>query len=244
MNPYFDFTNISQLPVSPYTITMCLSFVAAAVVVFLYLRRIKIPADQVICFLFLVTLLMIFGAKLNSFLTSKDAKNLLLAGFSGVGGALGVLLGTFIFGLIRKDIKKDIFNSQAVALPLLYGISKLGCFFVGCCRGIPYSGPFYVKYAEPSHDTFYFFPQQLAESLTFIIIFFVLLKKANKSSENIMGYTVILCCLAKFALDFLREVHVNEIVSINQICCLVIAVITIIVLKIIKKRPAKSDSAV
>ena len=43
-----------------------------------------------------------------------------------------------------KNIEFLIVN--VLSLPAMYSISKLGCFFTGCCFGIPYNGIFSVYY--------------------------------------------------------------------------------------------------
>ena len=101
----------------------------------------------------------------------------------------------------------------------MYGISKLGCFFAGCCHGIKYSGPFSISY--PHLYSYTVFPVQLVESIAFLIIFIILnYIYRRKGSNNIIYYTIIFSSFSKFILDYFRFSHKNIFLSINQIISL------------------------
>ena len=65
-------------------------------------------------------------------------------GLNSTGGALGLILGVIIFGLITPQYKKDFWIAYTLSLPLMYGIGKIGCAFAGCCAGIHYDGIFHI----------------------------------------------------------------------------------------------------
>ena len=43
---------------------------------------------------------------------------------------------------------KTFIKGAIISLPLIYSISKLACFFAGCCFGLPYDGLFSVTYTS------------------------------------------------------------------------------------------------
>ena len=60
-------------------------------------------------------------------------------------------------------------------------------------------------------------------------------KKINKSfSFKTLGYLTIACSISKFLLDYLRYEHINKIITLNQIICLVFVIIGVIIIKGVK----------
>ena len=109
----------------------------------------------------------------------------------------------------------------------MYAVGKLGCFLVGCCYGIKYNGPFSIVYNYASNDIngIRLFPVQLVESIAFMIIFILIMKK----KVNVYK-TIFICSLSKFLLDALRFKSNNMILSVNQIGCLIIMIISLILI--------------
>ena len=158
-----------------------------------------------------------------------------IIGFSSFGAGVGLLLSAFIFEKIVQ-LNGKLIKYSTLALPLIYGISKLACFFAGCCYGIPYNGLFKVKY--PFVMDKFLFPVQLLESIIFIILF-ILLNKFKKNS-NIIYYVILSSAILKYSLDFLRYEHVNSSITSNQIVCIISVIVLIIYLIIIKISKNKS----
>ena len=150
-------------------------------------------------------------------------------GFSSFGAGVGLLLSAFIFEKIVL-LNGKIVKYSTLSLPLIYGISKLACFFAGCCYGIPYNGLFKVKY--PFVMDKFLFPVQLLESILFIILFIILSKLKNKN--NIVYYVIISSAVLKYLLDFFRYDHVNKSITSNQIVC-IISIIVLIIYIVSKK---------
>ena len=62
-------------------------------------------------------------------------------------------------------------------------MSKLACFFAGCCYGLPYDGVGCVIY--PSGLNISLIPVQLLETVTFMIIFIICILLMN--NKNIIS---------------------------------------------------------
>lgn len=124
-------------------------------------------------------------------------------GLSSLGGAIGYVGSLFVCNKI-KPIKNfgTILHRFIYVLPLIYGISKIGCYFRGCCGGY--------------HSEF---SLQLVEACLFILLFFIGLY----SIPNIL---VMLCSFLKFGLEFLRNPNTG-VLNANQITCIVILAISI-----------------
>ena len=171
-----------------------------------------------ILFLELISILMC-GNFLASVMQQKTPRE---AGFTSLGGAAGMLLGVWLNNVIFKEKRTEITETCITALPLIYSIAKLGCLFGGCCGGLPYTGPFAVRYLRNGQivqaDSI---PVQLIETVVFLLLFFSFFRCKNKIGAAQM---IILCSVAKFLTDFLRDVHKDTVVSPNQVGCVVVIV--------------------
>ena len=149
--------------------------------------------------------------------------DILSAGLSAYGGLIGVVIGSIVFERILPTDGK-IIEYTILSLPLVYGLTKIACFIVGCCGGIPYDGIFRIKYVDVLN--IWQFPIQIAETIIFLLIFIVchFLKKNN----NINYIVMILVSTFKFLLDILRYDHINTLITRNQMFSIILLFITII----------------
>lgn len=134
------------------------------------------------------------------------------------GGSVfyGGLLGGIVSGYIGlKVLKQDITiysDLMAPILPLFHGIARIGCFFAGCCYGIPCEWGFAAKNNPIVSDVngITRFPVQLLESgCNFILaaVLFILLWRSNRNSVlrgNLFKIYLILYGIIRFADEFLR----------------------------------------
>ena len=156
--------------------------------------------------------------------------------FNSTGGACGVVISGVVSSLIFNSNK--ILKIEVSSLPLMYSISKIGCTLAGCCGGRETHKAFGVKYINGNYDTnYYTVPIQLIEVITFAIIFIIFLKMYDKLSVYSM---VAICCISKTLLDYFRYTHNNgNILSRNQIMCIIILLVMCIIQYIIRKRTTK-----
>lgn len=216
-----------------YPILLIASLVIGLLIPSIKLSKAGIRKDVLLCVALLNMFLALFFGKVYTMIAEKST-DLLRTGFSSLGGLVGFLIGIYIFYLIC-DKDKKIPENYVISLPLIYAISKIGCFLAGCCHGIGYTGIFNVRYEAGSACEVMtgVFPVQMAETIVFIVLYFILYTKKRK--ENIVTMTLVLSAVAKFALDFFRYSHVGKLLSFNQIVCLIIAVVCILYRVIIGK---------
>ena len=175
----------------------------------------------------------LFGAKYFTLLTNfnkfKDNIDFKKIGLSSYGAIIGILILLIIFAKQYKKNFKDLINNILPAIPLMYGISKIGCFLAGCCYGIKYNGPLSItyKYSLSAPKNISLLPIQIIETITFILIYLYISKK-KKENKNIIGITILLCGLSKFLLDYLRMNHINKILTVNQIVSIPFIIIGLI----------------
>ncbi len=194
------------------------------VLAFIYssVYMVKENATKFIVFIYVVVMLyfIICGGVLLSFLEQvmNGSKEIQL-GLSSYGGCIGLIIGLIVLDKMTNNHFK---SRYIISLPLIYSISKLGCFFAGCCYGIPYDRFMSVTYVNGLNTPL--FPVQLVETIVFFVIFAILHFLYNKT-KYIIEYTLISCSLAKFLLDYLRYSHLNVTISMNQIISILFFVI-------------------
>lgn len=216
---------------SIYSIMILSSFVIGFLFIYINLRANEVPKNMIAYQLLLSSVCIIYFSKLLTVISSGDITvNLLTAGLSSLGGAAGLLISVLIFTKVYSEKKKVFYETFALALPIMYGISKLGCHFAGCCYGIPYDGILYTvsKFSATNEKLF---PVQLAESLVFIVIFLVSITLYYKGIKiNYLAIEMIICAVAKFMLDYLRYSNLGKVITLNQIICLSFFILGIITL--------------
>ena len=93
------------------------------------------------------------------------------------GGLFGLLIS---YRVISKIFKQDIYimDILAVCIPLFHSISRIGCFFGGCCFGLESKSPIAINYTTVIFGeaiTAYRIPIQLIEAGFNMLIFMYLL---------------------------------------------------------------------
>lgn len=230
--------NIDKIDFPIYGVIILISLLIGILFNYIYLKRNNIENQYILLFSVMLLLFAVVGGEMINFL-STDTKEYRfeIFGLSSYGGAIGVILASIIFEKINpKD--KIFIKSAVLSLPLIYSISKLACFFSGCCYGLPYNSIFSVTYTSGLNIPL--IPVQLIETITFMIIFMICILLRN--NKNIMSITIILSALSKFLLDFFRYNHLEEIITKNQISSIIFVIIGMIM--IIKKSVIKKKSEI
>ena len=153
-----------------------------------------------------------------------------------IGGFVGALIGIQISGE-KKNLSLYL-DSIIPTIPLGHAFGRIGCFFGGCCYGIPYSGFCSVTFPlvgvyEPV------LPIQLIEAGLNIIIFFLLtfMRKNKRNGFTTLYLYIILYSVIRFVLEFYRgdEIRgVSQVLSTSQwisigllLCCCITSVLSI-----------------
>lgn len=224
---------INKINFPIYGIMIVSSILAGMIYILLNIKNlIKKDRRLSLYFILVFPFTIIFGIYFTM-ITSGDF-SLTRIGLSSYGGLIGLILSAIIFNFIVPN-NNQILKYTIISLPLIYGISKLGCFFAGCCYGIPYNGPLNVSY--PFNDVYNVLPIQLIETITFIIAFIILNKFKNNS--YIIYITIVVGAVLKGLLDFLRDSHINQIISVNQIFSIILIVLVCVIFIVNKKKKIK-----
>ena len=202
-----------------YGILVFLSISVGGLYVVLNLRKKVNNIAYLFYFMLLYTVFALFGSIIISYIINGKI------GFNSYAGAISLIICSFIFNKIAP-LNNEYMKYSIISLPLIYAIGKIGCFFVGCCYGIPYNGILSVTYTDGLNIPL--FPIQITEAIVFLIIFLIL--NHFKNNKNITYITVITCAFIKFFLDYLRYDHVTKLITRNQIISIAFILIAIILL--------------
>ncbi len=155
------------------------------------------------------------------------------------GGLIGGLIGLF---LCQRVFKIPLLEYEQVLIPVIplgHAIGRLGCFFAGCCYGVPYEGIGKITYPYgivPSLDvSVSYFPVQLYESFFNLFIFIILLyaiKRRPKPYNTALLYLISYSCI-RFFLEYYRNDEVRGGIifglSPSQWISLLIIIISLII---------------
>lgn len=207
----------------PFSIYTYGAFIALGCIIFYYFtlehpKRTTIISESDATSLFSLSILVgVIGARvlylISSYSSISSSQEIIMVtngGFSLLGTVIALLL--FIpYYLKKKHIPiLPLLDLVSIYAPLLQAISRLGCFFAGCCYGRPSSVLWAVKYTDP--DTLaplncWLHPTQLYSALSLFAIFIFLntWQSYTKKPGQLFCLYLILSNLSRFLIDFLRD---------------------------------------
>ncbi len=211
--------NILGRSIPVYGIMFYAGIAATAAVAFIICKRRNIPRFDVAGAGVYTMIGAILGSKLLFIAVSYKQiialgltfTDIIKGGFVFYGGLLGGAIGLLIYTKQFKLPLDDYMDLFAAVIPLGHAIGRIGCFFAGCCYGIPYNGRFSFTYTA-SFDIntpigVPLLPVQLIESAVLLIVFAMTVAAFIKFSDK-KGVTssVYMCAYsaARFVLEFFR----------------------------------------
>ncbi|HRS01182.1 MAG TPA: prolipoprotein diacylglyceryl transferase [Bacteroidota bacterium] len=143
-------------------------------------------------------------------------------GLASHGAAIGILVGLWLYTLVRKDVNYLWLLDRIVVPVALAGcFIRLGNFFNSEILGTPSNVPWAIIFARvddiPRH------PVQLYESISYLIIFFILLftykkRKSLTPRGLLFGIFLVLIFSARFILEFfkIKQSYLEENLALNM----------------------------
>ncbi len=170
-------------------------------------------------------------------------------GFAVLGSVLGILLSMPFYLRKRHIPVLPYFDLIALFAPLLQSVSRLGCFFAGCCYGKPCTLAWSVTYTDSGSLAplgIAIHPTQLYSSLLlfciFILFYFVAQKRIAKAGQLLAAY-LICAGLERFLVDFWRadreyfSFDIRHTFSSHQYIALALVLAGLMLLKNLKNTP-------
>lgn len=205
----------------------------------------------------IVLLGMALGAKVMFFITQlphvisnfslmHTVMVFIKSGFVFYGGLLGAIGASELSARLLALDGKKLRSFLAPGFALFHAMGRIGCFFGGCCYGIPWEYGFAME-ATPDIKRV---PVQLIECTAEIIICAIILLKEKRKPQqyDLMQTYLILYSPTRFILEFLRGDTVRGIwlgdLSTSQYISIIIFTVSgiLIVIDIVKgKRKQKCD---
>lgn len=216
--------SITMIKLPLYGLIIVISVLVEMLYIYFSLKK-EIKNNKNILLFFLISFFFSFTfGKIFTVIAYNDT-TFFKAGLSSYGGLIGIIIGAIVFEKVIP-LSGKLIKYSIISLPLTYGISKLACFFSGCCGGIPYTGIFNIIY--PFGMNIKQFPIQIVETIVSIIVFFICHKL--RKNKNVSYITLLLVSIIKFSLDFLRYEHINVLITKNQIFSIFLFICTLILM--------------
>lgn len=190
----------------------------AALVAVLICQKRNIERFDVVCSAIYTMIGAMLGSKLLFIAVSwkqiiemhLSFMDVLKGGFVFYGGLLGGILGLFIY-CKQFQLSFAKFGDMYVAvLPLGHALGRVGCFFAGCCYGIPHDGLFSHTYIAAYGNTplgVPLLPIQLIESILLLIVFglgMLIYHRKQVYDFDQCLYYLMAYPLIRFVLEFWR----------------------------------------
>lgn len=157
-------------------------------------------------------------------------------GYSVLGSIISITI--FLFWYLRKEKipVSPFLDLVGIYAPLLQSISRIGCFFAGCCFGAKTNLPWAITYTHPdlaTHAAYMFtpiHPTQLYSSAILFVAFLIMLHLAKvvKTPGLLFTSYLMLSASERFIVDFWRadrefyNIELLKILSIHQWISMVI----------------------
>ncbi len=133
---------------------------------------------------------------------------LIKGGFVFYGGFIGGALGLFIYTKQFKESFIRYADIYAAVVPFGHAFGRVGCFFAGCCYGIPVKwGHVYTTSHGSTPLGVPLLPIQLIESACLLLIFGVMMLfvfRWPKKTGFLTSLYLILYPVTRFVLEFFR----------------------------------------
>lgn len=205
IDTHFKDPNFGVMPtifgVSSYTIFVSLGIIAGLIYYLSDTRKRNAKNEGAIEIVSSALIFGVIGSKIPLIFEGADIQSIIF-GKSILGGLIGGMLGVMLIKRILK-IKTKMGNIIAPAVALGIAIGRLGCFFNGCCFGIPSPWGWGVDFG----DGILRYPTQLFESAFHLTAFIILhnLKTKDLKPGILFRYYVLAYFIFRFLIEFIRE---------------------------------------
>ena len=242
-----------------YGLMFLLGAMLAAVAALILAKVRKITVLDLACSVVYVMFGSFLGAKIVFIIVTLPKiielnlswQSFVFGGFVFYGGLLGGGTALILYTHRYRD-ETDLFDVYAAVLPLGHALGRVGCFFAGCCYGIPYSGRWAHTYTESVGMTplgVPLLPIQLIESAGLVLLFAVQMVLfftigKNKKGINAVTYLTVYPVM-RFIIEFFRgdpERGRIGVLSTSQIISIALVLVTAAVLLYRKRRGSAKNS--
>ncbi len=166
-------------------------------------------------------------------------------GLSMYGGFIAALLASYLYSSSKGLSFRKVADIVAPTLAIGVAITRVGCFFNGCCFGKAttfFAGVEFPPFSEAGRvfGTVPVHPTQLYASLLALGILWVLIRidRRNSPEGTLFGAFLVLYSILRFVIDFARYYSVRStfefmeiVLTYNQIISLLLLIFGILFLR-------------
>lgn len=170
-------------------------------------------------------------------------------GFVFYGGLFGGIAGLWIYVRAYRLPMLDFTDIYALAVPFGHAIGRVGCFFAGCCYGVPYDGFGCVVYQDVVGQTptgVPLLPIQLIEAGCLLLLFAVnglIFVKCPGKRGLATGIYLIGYSLIRFCLEFLRgDAERGMWLGLSTAQWMSLGILAVVVFGLLCRKGKKHDS--
>lgn len=215
------------LVLPPYWLFGCIAFFMSSVLFLVEVYEKDLVNKWLSHYILVMILSLYLGATSFSILSlvlddiankyGKNVWDIIISGKYGLvyyGGLVGVITSTHFF--IKKGlIEARIYNILSFVIPFFHSISRVGCYYAGCCYGVHSKILIELPYfVNGFFSDSYRVPVQLFEAvfeLLTAIVLFVLFKKMT-SPKNLLNFYLGTYAVFRFMIEFIRGDTVRGII--------------------------------
>lgn len=217
------FIHLFGFPIATYGLLILIGFIIGILIALLRADKHNQKKEDVFYASLFAVIGLIIGAKLVYLLINIPyiidnfkaiIKNpqyiiaMLQGGFVFYGGLVGAIILMYVYTKKYKIDFIDLVETLTPSFPLIHAFGRLGCFFAGCCYGIPFKAPIGMRFSQSpvAPNNIELFPVQLLESSLNVLIFIFLIIYARKkrSKGNLISIYLIFYSIVRFFLEYLR----------------------------------------
>lgn len=233
---YPELFRIGNFPINTYGVLLAIGLMLALVVAAKLAARDGLPRERIYDLGLWTIIGGLLGSKILMFFTEENV-NIFSLDFLRSGGVYygGFIGGFFALVFLIRFYKLPFWKvadafAPGVALGQIFG--RQGCFAAGCCWGKPTDSAFGVHFTEQAHEftgvpiygddgitPLHLHPTQLYESLTMIIVFFILVylhKKKRFDGQVLIAYAIIYG-IVRFTIEFFRDDPRGDILGLTTL---------------------------
>ncbi len=207
--------NFYYFTFSTYILIIGIAFIVGFVLFYKFSQKYYNKID--IVYIYVINILgFAIGAKILSLLSNNveiSVYNFINSGYSFIGGVIGSILVVILYCKRYELNLKNMLSNFTVVYPLIYSISKIGCFLNNCCYG-----------SISINNVTYNFSLQLINSVIMFVLFLILMKK----HQNIVIFHFFsMFGIIRFVEDFFRYSRNIMIfnLTLEQIICFIFIII-------------------
>lgn len=156
--------------------------------------------------LYLVTVIPVFVERPELLASQEIWKALMMGGFVFYGGLIGALLMVWWYTKLYKIPVFSMLDGLIPSVPLAHAFGRLGCFFAGCCYGVPSAFGFEFNASELAPHGVKLLPVQLIEAGCNLALFALLLVLSRFCRRRgvLTGTYLAAYAVMRFVLEFFR----------------------------------------